>query len=148
MTSVCDWRPQFTFSLVWSYIAGRNTTWHMKYIHYENWPPAANACILSIQSLINNPSITNQVLDFAVVHRSHAAFGFLRMGDSILKIILVYPPVFCWACVLLWLSVQAHCFCIASVNFDSLKRRESRWVVAGEEKVDPEQRLEMDDIQR
>ncbi len=115
--------------LLSSYIA-RCYNWHTS-LHDMNLLLAGNTWFKIIPWLIYNPSIMNLVLrnlDFTAVHRSHTAFGFLRTGDSILKIVPVYPPVFCWACALLWLSVPAHCFRIASVTFDFLKKIVSRWV--------------------
>lgn len=73
-------------------------------IQYEYWLTAARICVQSIPGLINNPSVTNHVLwylDSPAVDRNHTAFAFLGTDGSILKIVPVYPPVFCWACVLL-----------------------------------------------
>lgn len=87
------------FLLKWNYIVAGCNSWHV-IIDYESWLTVAHVCIQSIPCLVNNPSITNHVLwylDFTVVDRNHTAFAFLRTDDSILKIVPVYPPVFCWA---------------------------------------------------
>ena len=86
----------------------------------------------------------------------HTAFGFLKTGDSVLKIVPVYSPVFCWARVLLRLSAPARCFFFFFFFFFALPVSPSislrgEWadeLFAGErERVVTKQRHEMGDIQ-